>query len=149
MNSLEEYLDCQPINDKNIDNGKITGNILLNENYAIDSCANPDYKSYKANIFTESNYTLKELNSSTSVNSYAVLYSILIGLFISIIFVTAIIDKILTNNRKIIIGSVIFTVTVAITYSVCLYFLTSNYRRQIVGRDLDKTSSDKNKFIHK
>jgi len=145
MNSLEEYLDCQPINDKNIDNGKITGNILLNENYAIDSCANPQYKSYKANHFTESNYTHKELNSSTSVNGYAVLYAILIGLFITIMFVTVIVDTIVDNKKKIIIGTIIFTITVAITYGVCLYFLTSNYRRQIVARDLDKTSL-KNKF---
>ena len=145
MNSLEEYLDCQPINDKNIDNGKITGNILLNPNYDIHSCVNPDYKGYKATRFTESNYTHKELNSSTSVNGYAVLYAILIGLFITIIFVTVIVDKIEQTYRKI-IAPIIFTITVAITYGVCLYFLTSNYRRQIVARDLDKTSPLENKF---
>ena len=76
MNALEQYMDCQPINDNNIDNGKISGNIMLNQNYNISNCANPNYNKYESNILSSDDYTHKELNSSTTVNGFAILYSV-------------------------------------------------------------------------
>ena len=139
MNALENYLDCQPINDTNIDNGKVKGNILLNQNYNISSCVNPNYNSYDANILSSDDYTNKELNTSTAVNGFAVLYAILIGLIMTVLIVSIFLKGVTyTGYKRVIVGAVIFVVCVSIVYGVCLYFLTSNDRRQIVKQDLTK-----------
>lgn len=147
MNALEQYLDCQPINDKNIDNGKISGNIMLNQNYSISSCANPNYNKYESNNFTSDDYTYKELNTSTSVNSFAVIYSILIGLVITTLIISISLKNInYTGRKKLIIAAIIFSVCVSIIYGVSLYFLTSKNKREIVKQDLNITSEHKNKI---
>jgi len=140
MNALENYLDCQPINDNNIDNGKVKGNILLNQNYNISSCANANYNSYDANILSSDDYTYKELNTSTVVNGFAVLYAILIGLIMTLLIVSIFLKSVTyPDSKKVIIGAVIFAVSVSIVYGVCLYFLTSANTRQIVKHDLAKS----------
>lgn len=148
MNALENYLDCQPINDNNIDNGKVKGNILLNQNYSISSCANPSYNNYDANILSNDDYTNKELQKSTAVNSFAVIYAILIGLIISLMIVMIFLrgDN-FTGYKKVIIGAVIFAICVSIVYSVCLYFLTSTNKRQVVKQDLAKYTKNNDKRI--
>ena len=141
MNAMENYLDCQPINDNNIDNGNVKGNILLSQNYSISNCANPNYNSYDANILSTDDYTNKELNTSTTVNSFAVLYAILIGLIMTMLIVTIFLKGLnYTGYKKVVVGAVIFATCVSIVYGVCLYFLTSAGRRQIVKQDLAKFS---------
>ena len=145
MNTLENYLDCQPINDTNIDNGKISGNIMLNRNYNISSCANPNYNKYASNILASDDYTDKELDSSTTVNGFAILYSILIG-FIITLFVVSISLKNTnyTGMKKTIVAAVIFSVCISIIYGSCLYFLTSKNTRKIVKQDLNTYSKPTN-----
>jgi hypothetical protein len=147
MNALEQYLDCQPVNDNNIDNGKIDGNIMLNQNYSISNCANPNYNKYDSNNLSSDDYTHKELDTSTSVNGFAVIYSILIGLIITTIIISLSLKN--TNyvgHKKVIISVVIFIVCVSIIYGITLYFITSKNKREIVNQDLNITFEPKNKI---
>jgi hypothetical protein len=148
MKNLENYLDCQPVNDMNIDNGKIKGNIILNENYNIKSCANPNYNNYEANILTEKDYTNQELHSSTAINAYAILYALVIGLIFTLFFVNVVINmNVFSSYKKLIVGLITFLVTISIIYITCIYFLTSNYTRDIAKIDqensIQKTKKNK------
>jgi hypothetical protein len=136
MKNLENYLDCQPINDMNIDDGKIKGNILLNQNYSISSCANPGYNSYKSTMLTTKDYTNQELYTSTAINNYAILYAVLIGLFITLFFVNIVINiRDFSRYKKIMIGFITFVISLTTIYTICIYSLTSNYSREIVKQD--------------
>jgi hypothetical protein len=147
MNALENYLDCQPINDNNIDNGKVPGNIMINENYNISSCATPNYNSYNANIFSKDDYKYNEINTPTTINGFAVLYAILIGLIMTLLIVSIFLKGVnYTGYKKTIVCAVIFAVCVSIVYGVCLYFLTSSNTRQIVKQDLANSQSNTNKI---
>ena len=145
MKNLENYLDCQPINDMNIDDGKIKGNILLNQNYSISSCANPQHNTYEANRLSTKDYTNEELYTSTAINNYAILYAILIGLFITLFFVNIVINiRDYSRYNKILIGTVTFLVSITTIYTICIYSLTSNYSRDIIIKD-NNISSPKSK----
>ena len=147
MNALENYLDCQPVNDNNIDNGQISGNVMLNQNYNISSCANPNYNNYESNVFSPDDYTHKELNTSNTVNGFAILYSILIGIIITLLIVSISLKNTIYNGwKKTIISAVIFSVCASIIYSISLYFLTSKNKREIVKQDLNITFTPKNKI---
>ena len=147
MNTLENYLDCQPINDTNIDTGKISGNIMLNQNYNISSCVNPNYNKYDSNIFVDTDYTHNELGTSTTVNGFAILYSILIGFIISLLVVSMWLkNSNYSERKKTILAVVIFSVCVSIIYGSSLYFLTSKNTRNIVKHDLNKYSKPINKI---
>ena len=149
MKNLENYLDCQPINDMNIDDGKIKGNILLEQNYSISSCADPEYNSYKSNILKSKDYTNKELYTSTAINNYAILYAVLIGLFITLFFVNIVINvRTFTRYNKLMIGFITFIISLTTIYTVCIYSLTSNYSSEIVVQDsiVDSSKPKQNKI---
>ena len=137
MRNLEKYLDCQPINDLNIDDGKVKGNILINDNYNINNCVDPNYNSYERNILERKDYTNNELYTSSAVNIYAILYAITIGLLFTLIFVNIIINvQFITKYRKIMIGTITFMVTLSTIYSFSIYFI-SNSKKRIIHK-IDK-----------
>jgi hypothetical protein len=137
MRNLEKYLDCQPINDLNIDDGKVKGNILINDNYNINNCVDPNYNSYERNILERKDYTNNELYTSSAVNIYAILYAITIGLLFTLMFVNIIINvQFITKYRKIMIGTITFMVTLSTIYSFSIYFI-SNSKKRIIHK-IDK-----------
>ena len=108
---------------------------------------NPNYNKYDSNNLSSDDYTHKELDTSTSVNGFAVIYSILIGLIITTIIISLSLKN--TNyvgHKKVIISVVIFIVCVSIIYGITLYFITSKNKREIVKQDLNITFEPKNKI---
>ena len=92
-------------------------------------------------------YTYNDINTPTTVNGFAVLYAILIGLIMTLLIVSIFLKGVnYTGYKKAVIGAVVFTVCVSIIYGVCLYFLTSNYTRLIVKQDLSKSQTNTNKI---